>query len=70
MELGFTRVWLPFIYLYGAGGLIFFVGLGIVLKSESLNLKLAVHRKWLWILLFGFFWYMFLHWIFTFLATR
>lgn len=70
MELGFSRIWLPFIYLYGVGGLIFFAGLGIVLKSQALDLKLAVHRKWLKILIFGFFYYMFLHWIFTFFATR
>ncbi|NQS97996.1 MAG: hypothetical protein HQ591_06045 [candidate division Zixibacteria bacterium] len=66
MELGFSRAWLPYIYLYGAGGAFFIAGLAIVLKSKALNLKIARHQKWLGILIFGLLWYMFLHWFVTY----
>jgi hypothetical protein len=60
-ELPFDRVWLPYIYLYGVGGLCFFAGLFLVLKSGALDLKRRQHRRWLGVLLFGLLWYMGLH---------
>ena len=70
MELGFTRVWLPFIYLYGMGGVFFLAGMAIIIGSKAMNLKFVLHKKWLRVLIFGFFWYMFIHFFFTMLATR
>ena len=61
MELEFDRVWLPYLYLYGLGGLIFFGGLFMVLRSSAFSKKRAVDRKWFRILLFGYFWYAGLH---------
>jgi uncharacterized membrane protein len=61
MELSFSRVWLPYIYLYGLGGLIFLTGLGLISKSKALDLKRKIHRRWLGILVFGIVWYMSLH---------
>lgn len=61
MELDFERVWLPYIYLYGGGGLVFFGGLWMVLKSPAFSMKRPKDRKWLGILLFGFFWYAGMH---------
>jgi hypothetical protein len=61
MELPFDRVWLPYLYLYGVGGLIFFGGLFIVLKSTSFQASRPEDRRWIRVLLFGFFWYASLH---------
>ena len=59
--LDFSRIWLPFIYLYGVGGIIFILGMVLVLRSRSLNLKRRYHRIWLFILFLGFAWYVVLH---------
>jgi len=57
----FLNSWLPFIYLYGVGGIFFFTGLFMIVKSGSLNLQKKYHRKWLAILVGGFFFFVFLH---------
>jgi len=57
----FTHTWLPFIYLYVFGGLFFALGLYIVQKSKSLNSHKKEHRKWLKVLLFGYFYFMLIH---------
>ena len=59
--LDFSRTWLPFIYLYGVGGIIFILGMVLVLRSRSLNLKRRYHRIWLFILFVGFAWYVVIH---------
>lgn len=59
--LSWTETWLPYIYLYGVGGLIFFSGLRIITRHRALNLQFRKHRYWFWILLGGFIWYAFLH---------
>ena len=59
--LDFSRTWLPFIYLYGVGGIIFLLGMVLVLRSDSLNLKRRHHRIWLFILFLGFAWYVVIH---------
>ncbi len=61
MELDFERVWLPYLYLYGGGGLVFFGGLWMVLKSPAFNMKRRKDRRWLGILLFGYIWYAGMH---------
>jgi hypothetical protein len=55
------QTWMPFFYLYGVGGVFFFVGIYIVLKSGSLNPNRKQHRFWLKTLLGGFFFFMALH---------
>jgi len=57
----FSHAWLPYIYLYGVGGLLFGSGLIITLKSGSLDLKRQGHKAWLVILVFGFIWFMVMH---------
>ncbi len=57
----FSHTWLPYIYLYGVGGLLFGSGLIITLKSGSLDLKRQHHRNWLLILLYGFVYFMVMH---------
>jgi hypothetical protein len=66
--MDFTRIWLPFIYLYGVGGFIFFIGIYIILKSKSLKTERLYHRKWLFILIFGFFYYLTIHGLLTLAA--
>lgn len=57
----FTHTWLPYIYLYGVGGLLFLVGVIVVVKSGSLDLKKSYHRTWLTVLFFGLIWFMVMH---------
>ena len=61
LELPFERVWLPFIYLYGIGGLFFFIGLWLVVRSGALRSSGRGAKRWIQVLLFGFFWYMLIH---------
>ena len=66
--MDFLRVWAPYVYLYGAGGILFVVGLVMVLRSEAFDRKRASHRRWLVILLVGFVFYASLHLMGIFLA--
>ena len=70
MDLPFDRVWLPYIYLYGVGGLCFFSGIVLVLKSGALDWKRRTHRRWLGVLIFGFFWYAAIHGLGTLAAIN
>lgn len=69
--MGFERVWLPYLYLYGAGGLLFVVGLVMVLRSEAFDRRRRRDRRWLIVLIGGFLWYAALHggWILAALAS-
>jgi hypothetical protein len=57
----FSHSWLPYIYQYGLGAVIFIVGIVITLKSGSFIPRFRLHRKWMSILILGFVWYMTLH---------
>ena len=57
----FSHAWLPYIYLYGVGGLLFSIGLIVTIKSGSIELKRQHHKNWLLILIFGFIWFMIMH---------
>ena len=59
--ISFFNSWLPFIYLYGVGGVFFFSGLYIIVKSGSLNLKKKHHLWWIRVLVAGFFFFLFIH---------
>ncbi len=59
--LDFSHTWLPYIYLYGVGGIAFIVGMILILKTSALNLTQLKHRKWLVVLLFGFMYYAGIH---------
>ncbi len=64
----FSHSWLPFIYLYGLGGILFVAGIFITLKAGSFDLKRSSHKKWMWILMFGFVWYLTMHALMTWAA--
>jgi hypothetical protein len=57
----FFNTWLPFFYLYGVGGAIFFTGMYIIIKSGSLNLNRKNHKWWVKVLFGGYFFFMSLH---------
>ena len=57
----FSHAWLPYIYLYGVGGLLFLSGVLITVKSGSLDMKRPSHRVWFQILFFGLIWFMVMH---------
>ena len=59
--LDFSRTWLPYIYLYGVGGFIFFTGMFIIIRSGSLKIQRPKHNFWYHILIFGFFYYLGIH---------
>ena len=66
--LDFSRTWLPFIYLYGVGGIVFALGLILILRTKALRPSYDRHKKWLWVLFYGFFFWAGLHATFIFLA--
>jgi len=57
----FFNTWLPFIYLYGVGGIFFVAGLIITTKSKALDLSKKRHRFWFYVLIGGFFYFMIMH---------
>ncbi|MCH2101508.1 MAG: hypothetical protein MK209_06265 [Planctomycetes bacterium] len=69
MPLDFDRVWLPYLYLYGVGGVFFLGGLWMVVRSEGFNKLRASDRRWLALMFFGFIWYAGLHGIGILAAT-
>ena len=66
--MDFNRVWLPFLYLYGVGGLIFLIGMYIISQSRSLKRERQRHKKWFYVLIFGFIYYVGIHSFFTLAA--
>ena len=61
MPLDFDRVWLPYLYLYGVGGVFFLGGLWMVLRSEGFSNERPSDRRWLVLMFVGFVWYAGLH---------
>ncbi len=58
----FSHSWLPFIYQYGLGGIIFVIGLVLTLKAGSFTPRTNPrHRKWLGVLIYGYIWYFVMH---------
>ena len=68
--LDFSRTWLPFIYLYGVGGIAFMIGTILIIKTNALNLSSQSHKNWLVILLFGFIYYAGIHATFILIVLR
>ncbi len=64
----FANTWLPFIYLYGVGGIAFVLGMLLILRTKALRVSFERHKKWLWVLIYGFLFYAGLHATFILLA--
>ncbi len=60
-QMDFARTWLPYLYQYAVGGIIFFLGFWLIWKSGAANRQRRSDRFWLYALLFGFVWFMALH---------
>ncbi|MBZ0179313.1 MAG: hypothetical protein K8F36_08480 [Melioribacteraceae bacterium] len=66
--ISFFDSWLPFIYLYGVGGVLFTTGMVLISKSKSLDLRKKIHKFWFKVLIFGFIYFMLIHGLFTIAA--
>ncbi|NUN10436.1 MAG: hypothetical protein HUU54_14775 [Ignavibacteriaceae bacterium] len=64
----FYETWLPYIYLYGVGGIFFLSGMILIRKSKALNLNKKRHRFWKNVMIFGFIYFMAIHFIMTIAA--
>ena len=64
----FANTWLSFIYLYGVGGIAFVLGMLLILRTKALEVSFERHKKWLWVLIYGFLFYAGLHATFILLA--
>ena len=64
----FANTWLPFIYLYGVVGIAFVFGMLLILRTMALEVSFERHKKWLWVLIYGFLFYAGLHATFILLA--
>ena len=64
----FANTWLPFIYLYGVGGIAFVLGMLLILRTKALKVSFERHKKWLWVLIYGLLFYAGLHATFILLA--
>ena len=71
MAHSFMNIWLPYIYLYGVGGVFFFSGMALVKKAGSYNPSKRRHRFWWKVTFWGFFYFAALHliWILAALYT-
>ncbi|MEE9189525.1 MAG: hypothetical protein V3U16_02000 [Candidatus Neomarinimicrobiota bacterium] len=67
-SLPFSHVWLPYIYLYGMGGLLFFAGIFVTLRAKSFDLSRKSHQRWFFVLMFGFVWFLVMHGCWTLAA--
>lgn len=63
-----SHTWIPYLYLYGVGGMFFLLGMFLIRKSGAMNLEKRHHRRWSRILIFGFLWFMALHALLTIAA--
>ena len=70
MLLDFNRIWAPYIYLYAVGGIAFLIGMYLIIKTRSLNLKKDHHKKWLFVLIAGFIYYASIHGFFIIVAQQ
>ena len=66
--MDFAQTWLPFLYLYGVGGIAFVLGMVLILITEALRTTFDRHKKWVYILLYGFLFYAGIHALFIYLA--
>ena len=66
--MNFYQTWLTFFYLYGVGGVAFLLGTFLIYKTGALRVSYETHKKWIWVLFYGYFFYAFIHALFIYLA--
>ena len=69
-NLTFYHTWLPFIYFYGVGGIAFLIGMYLITRTRALSLDKIHHKKWLFVLIFGFIYYASIHGAFIMMALK
>ena len=69
-SLTFYHTWLPFIYLYGVGGIAFLIGMFLIIRNRALILEKIHHKKWFVVLVFGFVYYAFINGAFILMALN
>lgn len=69
MWLGIDGHWTPLLYQYAMGGIVFVIGLLVIRTSGACDFARPGDRRWFGVLIFGFFWYLGLHSLFTWLAA-
>ena len=69
-NLTFYHTWLPFIYLYGVGGIAFLIGMYLITNTRALSSDKIHHKKWLFVLIFGFIYYASIHGTFILMALK
>lgn len=57
------NIWLPYLYQYGVGLIVFVLGLVLILRYKSCNLARPDDRFWFGVLIFGFVWYAGIHFL-------
>lgn len=61
MELNFFNIWLPYIYLYVGGAVFFIAGMILIRKAKSIDMRLKQDKFWWKALIFGYFYFAFIH---------
>ena len=69
-NLTFYYTWFPFIYLYGVGGIAFLIGMFLIIRTRALSLDKIHHKKWFFVLIFGFLYYASIHGTFIIMALK
>ncbi|MBN1301013.1 MAG: hypothetical protein JW995_07330 [Melioribacteraceae bacterium] len=64
----FQHTWLPFLYLYIVGGLFFGSGMYIIKRTGSIDLHKKKHRFWWNVMIFGYFYFVIFHAVWTLVA--
>lgn len=62
------QTWIPYLYLYGVGGIFFTIGMIIIRRSKAIDLRRKRHIWWYKMMYAGFFYFMFIHALFTLIA--
>ncbi|MGE3182460.1 MAG: hypothetical protein AB7N71_12580 [Phycisphaerae bacterium] len=63
-------IWLPYIYQYGVGGVIFIIGLIVIIRSGACNFARKQDRFWFGVLIAGFLYYAGVHLIWYWAALN
>ncbi len=66
--MDFAQTWLPYLYLYGVGGIAFVLGMILIMRTRALRMSFHRHKKWFLVLIYGFIFYAGIHALFIFLA--
>ncbi len=48
-----VSIWMPLIYQYGVGGVVFLIGLTLVLRSQACDIRRRSDRFWLFVVVGG-----------------